>query len=97
MITNGQVIPLTDPLTTLIHLGSVCFDSSAARTQMNVFLYYDSISRASVMFSRLCGFPWACQPRDQLPSAQGEPSQQGTRLDDLLVFWRGRTQEITSE
>lgn len=97
MRTNGQVILLTDPLTTLIHLGSVCFDSSAVRTQTNVFLYYDSISRASAIFSRLCGFPWACPPRDQLPSAQGEPSQQGTRLDDPLVFWRGRTLEIRSE
>lgn len=50
MIKNGQVIPLTGPLTTQIHLRSVCFDSKAAGTKMNVFLLYDSISRASVIF-----------------------------------------------
>lgn len=75
MIKNGQVIPLTGPLTTQIHLRSVCFDSKAATTQMNVSLCYDSISRASLVFPlslrlmasvvSLCG---AALPRDPLPS-----------------------------
>lgn len=54
------VIALTGPLTSQIHLSSVCFDSKAATTQMNVFLCYGSISRASLIFPlspahSLCG------------------------------------------
>lgn len=81
-IKNGLIIPLTGPLTTQIHLRSVCFDSEAVTTQINVCLYYDSISRASVIFPLstahgLCGFPQAGLPRDPLPSTQREPSQLG--------------------
>ncbi len=82
MIKNGQVISLTGPLTTQIHLRSVCFYSKAVGTKMNVFLYYDSISRASVIFPLstahgLCGFPWTGLPRDPLPSTHTGPSQLG--------------------
>jgi len=79
---NTQVIPLTGPLSTLMHLRSVCFDSKAA-TQMNVFPYYDSISRGSVIFPLsavhgLCGFTWTGLPTDWLPANQKGPSQLDT-------------------
>ncbi len=49
---------------------------------MNVCLYYDSISRASVIFPLcaahgLCGFPKIGLPRDPLLSAHRGPSKQG--------------------
>lgn len=83
-IKNGLVIPLTGPLTTQIHLRSVCFDREAVTTQINAFLYYDSISRASVIFllstaHGLCGFPWAGLSREAhcpLPRERG-PFQLG--------------------
>lgn len=84
-----DVIPLTAPLTTLIQLSSVCFDSTAA-TQMNVSLYYDFINRDSVIFPLcaahgLCGFPWTSLPRDPLPSSASRVG-----LDDLPGILEGQ-------
>lgn len=67
------VITLTGPLTSQIHVKSVCFDRKAATTQINVLLCYGSISRASLIFPlstahSLCGLH-----RKPLPSAQRGP------------------------
>lgn len=48
VIKNGHVIPLTGPLTAHIHLRSVCLGGEAVG--VNVFLYYDSIRRAWILF-----------------------------------------------
>lgn len=90
MIENGQVIPPTGPLATPIHLGSVCFDSKAAETQMNVPLCYDSISRSQCHFPSLYG-PRPpvvflglvfCPGRPPSPLPREDLRCSGTRLDD---------------
>lgn len=63
---------------------------------MDVFLYYDSISEASVIFplSPAEGplwFPLLVCKETHCPLPTEGPSNRGTRLDDLLVCWKGKT------
>ena len=93
---------MTGPLATQIHLSSACFDSKAAATQMNVFLCYDSISRASVVFpslslSRLRTSVVLSGAETRRPPPREGPGCWGTRLDDPPVCRRGKTQEMQSE
>lgn len=91
VVKNGHTVLLTGSLSTQMHLRSVCFHSEAAETLMNVFFYYDSISRASVIFPLHSSWPRLC-PQSHLSLPTEGLSNRGIHLGDLLVCWRGKTQ-----